>query len=140
MPELRPIKRKLMRLRGQPNLTYDDQPFVHCIEITAQQSKSTINEAILKRSLSRAAGCDEKEVVPLAMTHSIDELVILVQLPDEIRLQRFLTYFAYHQAKLGDQMRVSPYVSLPTPRRWVWRQLVATGSFERHEGRLSFMA
>lgn len=138
MPVLQPVKRPQVRLRGRPDLTIDDEPFYTCVEITALQTKATINEAVLKKSLARAAGCSTAEIAPLAMTHAVDELVILVRLPDEQRVQRFLTYFSYHQAKLGDQMQVASYISLHPPRRWVWRQLVNSGSFNRQNGRLSF--
>lgn len=138
MPPLQPVNRPLVRLRGQPNLSLDDQPFLTCVEITAQQTKSTINEELLKRSLARAAGCNPSDIEPLAMSHAVDELVILIRLPDEQRLHRFLTYFAYHQAKLGNQMKVAPFIALHAPRRWVWRQLVGSGSFYRRDGRLSY--
>lgn len=125
-----------VQIKPQPSLTSDDHPYENCVEITIRQASRSISSALFKRSLARAARCDILEIVPLAMVHAVNELIILVQLPDQNRHIRLLRYFAIHREKLGDQMRIAPYVELNSSRRWVWRQLADEKTFELQNGRL----
>ena len=124
------------QIKSQPFLNLDDHPYENCVEITIRQASSSISSALFKRSLARAARCDILEIVPLAMVHTANELIILVQLPDHKRHVRLVRYFAIHQEKLGDQMRIAPYIELNSSRRWVWRQLATEKTFELQNGRL----